>query len=322
MSRDAYNDEGTENVAKNWKAVAYFAEFGSILDDLAPNGKISFDALMDSPSLPAVAVSTKKKHLRDFIQQKPEYLEKITGLFPKADTIIDLVEKKAGRITEDSLDQANLLCRDIVVSIAQPILEDFIRRSLDQYLDAETQQVNVPIAALTQFLLEEYSEFSRGAGNGLVSIAGKINELLLARAMLNAGLMLGRDFKMTGTDSDGDIVIHAHAGTQENLGVEVKSYHARERLLRGLQDVRSPKIGVGFFKNAAEFNPQRTVTLLQAQPAAIYMPAATLSLLDPKSAQQKTNDKVAFDSKLYRPLERYVSDVSSYVKTGILPHFG
>ncbi len=255
--------------------------------------------------------------MRAFLKANPIYLQKVSGFFPAADTIVDLVEHKIGPVGELNLVQANRESRLIVEDIARPKLLKFVQDSLG----AKVQSGNITftLSELMSFLIDDFSEFQRQAGNGLVSVAGKLNEELLVRALFNSGLELGSDFLRTGQNSDGDIVVRSNAGTKENLGVEIKSYHARERLLRGLQDVSGNKVGVGYFQDAKEFNFKRSQTLLQAQPSAIYMPQSTLDHVDAKSRALTTNSKIAFQSALYRPLERFATDMAHYVKTGQLP---
>lgn len=295
--------------------------FREQLSSLPVGAKVAYRELMGSEELPTVSEATKKRHLRDFIEQNPQYLRAITGFYPKPETIIDLVELELGPVTELNLDEANIRCSRIVNELTAPMVQSFIREGLSGFIDAASQRISIELDEITAFLIEDFSDFMRSAGNGLVSIAGQLNEKLLFRAMGNAGMKAGHDFTKTGTDSEADLIIHSHAGTKENLSVEVKSYHARERLLRGLQDIREPKIGVGFFKDKSEFNPGRTETLLQAGPAAIYMPKNTLSQLHPDSLRITTNAKAAFGSRLYRPIEQFVSDMKGFNASGALPRY-
>lgn len=298
-------------------AANYFAPYRALLDALAPGQTVDLDQLLKAEGLPAVSIATRKKYLRELVQEMPEYLEKIVGFYPSVDTVIDLVELRFGKVVEQQLDASNQRCREIVEKVARPIVHRFVGTSLANHISGTT--VSLSLDELMEFLLEEFVEFQRGAGNGLVSIAGSMNEALLMRAMTNAGLRRGMDFDKTGSNSEADILVRSRVGTKDSLGVEVKSYHARERLLRGLRDINGLKVGVGYFKDPSEFNPARSVTLLQADPAAIYMPDATLQQLEPKARQITTNSKIAFQSRLYRPLERFVSDMAHYVRAGNLP---
>lgn len=301
--------------------VSYPEVFAKIFLDARPNRKMTLQEVLGDPRLPSVSLGTKKAHLRSYIEQNPSDLKHVTGLIPKPETVIALVESEIGSIVEKNLDAANLRCSEVVNSIARPIVDDFVREGLSQCFDPSKDEFKVPAPVLIQFLLEDFTGHLKAAGNGLVSIAGSLNEKLLHRAMINTGMQLNRDFSVTGTDSDGDIVIHTSAGSRAPLGVEVKSYHARERLLRGLKDVKEPKVGVGYFKDPSEFNHGRTITLLQAKPAAIYMPLRTLSNVEAAARAATTNEKIAYGSALYRPLERFVTDMQHYAATGELPRY-
>lgn len=300
--------------------INYPEAFCELLDAVPAGSRIPFRNIASASQF-NVTVDTVKKHFKTFIDENPSYLSRITGFFPKPETIIALVEQEIGLIAETNLDLANVRSSEIVKGIARPIVEEFIHDGLSGNVNSTSGYIQIGTDTLTDFLIEDFSEFLRSAGNGLVSIAGGLNELLLIRAMQNAGMQLGEDFIRTGKDSKADIIVHSSVGTRDNLAIEVKSYHARERLLRGLQDIPVPKIGVGFFKDAAEFNPARTRTLLQAQPAAIYMPRATLDHLPNESRNIKTVERAAFESSLYRPLEQFVTDMQAFNASGVLPKY-
>lgn len=297
----------------------YHKLFEEIISALPESQCISIGDLFSSPGIPTVSDNTKKKHLKSLISLKPELLEKVTGFYPSPETIIDLVEARFGKVIESNIDASNQSCREIVQGIARPIVEEFVKESLADHIN--DNRISIELNQFLIFLFEEFIEFSRGAGNGLVSIAGSINELLLIRAMRNSGMTEQADFTRTGTESEADIVIHSRAGSRMNLGVEVKSYHARERLLRGLQDITGNKVGAGFFKDPKEFNAKRTKTLLQARPAAIYMPRTTLEKLDSDAISLTTNETIAFRSLLYRPLERFVTDMKHFNEHEALPTY-
>lgn len=301
--------------------INYDGAFRELLDALPDGQRLAFHDLTASLPFKSVGADTVKKHFKTFIDENAAYLSRITGFYPKPETIIALVEQQIGPITETNLDLANVESSKIVDGVAHPMVKQFIREGLSAGLDQEGRNIAIGIDALTDFLIGDFSDFLRSAGNGLVSIAGSLNELLLLRALENAGMESRKHFTRTGKGSQADIIIHSTAGARTNLSVEVKSYHARERLLRGLQDIVVPKIGVGYFKDPAEFNPGRTKTLLQAQPSAIYMPRATLDRLSDESKNIKTTETAAYESSLYRPLEQFVTDMKAFNATGKLPKF-
>lgn len=301
--------------------IDYEKLFRHALQGASEENRLSFHEIESISESRSVSKQTIKNHFKTFIDENPEYLSRVTGFYPKPDTIISIVEAELGPILEGNLDQSNVRCSEIVMGVARPIVEDFIRDGLCEYMDSSVGRVSIGLGKLTDFLMEDFTEFVRSAGNGLVSIAGGLNESLLIKAMENAGMKSKVHFTRTGKDSKADIIIHSSAGAKDNLSVEVKSYHARERLLRGLQDINVPKIGVGFFKDPSEFNPARTRTLLQAQPAAIYLPKATLDKLPEASRVTEVKEKAAYDSFLYRPLERFVTDMLGFSERGVLPAY-
>lgn len=302
-------------------ATDYFAAFTSLLSPLLANaGTISIDKLFADPLLGNVSKATKLKHLKTFISGQATYVGIVEGVLPDDATLLKAIEQRIGApISERNVVQANNACMGIVMSATRPVVETFVRESLSQYISGGN--LNAPMSDLLDFLIDDYSSFSRGSGNGLVSIAGRMNENLLQACLEHAGLIKGTDFKRTGKNSEGDIIIHSHAGNRVNLGIEVKSHHARERLLRGLDNVSGSKVGAGYFVDPAEFGPGRTRTLLQTHAAAIYMPASTLGQLDPQARGLTTNVTIAFGSRFYRPLEQFATDMRVYSKTGVLPRY-
>ena len=75
---------------------------------------------------------------------------------------------------------------DIVNAIAKPILENYLVTSLDKNITNGNVSISIP--KLMDFLQLEFTEFLSSSGNGLQSIAGALNEHLLQKAMLNAGM--------------------------------------------------------------------------------------------------------------------------------------
>jgi hypothetical protein len=87
---------------------------------------------------------------------------------------------------------------------------------------------------LANFMYEDYSEFLLASGNGVVSIAGRLNEEILLRAMENSGLRREREMDRTGNRGEGDLLVYSSAPKKPKLCCEVKSYKARERFLRAV----------------------------------------------------------------------------------------
>lgn len=179
--------------------------------------------------------------------------------------------------------------------------------------------LNIPVQSIIDFLQDDYADFMAKSGNGLVSIAGSVNEHLLDRVLKNHGMVEEDDYRKTGKNSEADFIVYSSSKSQ--LGIEVKSYHARERLLRGLQDITGDKVGFGYFIDPSEFNEHRTRTLLQSGAAAIYMPKRTLDLVDPSAKSQITTQRISLNSKFYRPFEQFATDMKHFCTTGQLPAY-
>ncbi len=298
----------------------YHGVFTTALENLGAGQTIWLDELLNLPDLPQTSRATKKKHLRTLVEAQPQLLEKIKGLYPSADTVINLVQlQHNAQVVEANLDLSNQRAAAIIRRLGRPVFDRFVSENLAEHIDG--QNISLTRTQLMDFLLEDFTEFMKGAGNGLVSIAGTLNERLLIRALENGDLVKERHFTKTGTNGQADLIIHSNARNHPNLGVEIKSYHARERLLRGLQDITGSKIGVGFFKDHREFNVERTITLIQTQAAAIYMPRSTLELIDPEARIRTVNVVGAVGSKFYRPIEQFVTDMTYFYNHGSLPAY-
>jgi hypothetical protein len=263
-----------------------------------------------------VSATTVKKHLRAFLEENLEAIPRVIGFYPSAEAIISLAEQRAGDATPENLFAVNLECKSIVDSITKPKHQKFINALFAEFIESDGATIRIPSRNLLELLYEDYVKFVHETDNGVVSIAGALNEGILIRGLTRAGLILGESLKKTGKDSEGDLQIEHRGRTTKIMFCEVKSYAARERLLRGLQDIRQPfKIGVGFFNNPSEFNPDRTRTLLAADPSAIYMPDGTLARLSEASATQTTRNQ----DRLYRPLSSFVPDMVAFSASGNLP---
>ena len=299
--------------------VNYHKEFETLLSPHRAAGtSVSAAELFSLPQLGTASSKTKRGHLKKFLDSDITYLGTVQGILPSVDVVIELAAKHLGApVSEGNVVEANRACAAIVTKAAGPVVEEFVRSGLGPYISEDSLQISVH--ELMEFLVGEFAAFTKGAGNGLVSVAGALNERLLVRCLLEKGLKKDEDFRQTGTESEGDVVIHTKVAAKTNLGVEIKSYHARERLLRGLRDIDRPKVGAGYFVDPSEFNPQRTILLLQTNAAAIYMPAETLAKLDSKAAGMTTNDTIAFGFRFYRPIERFASDMEHFVQAGNLP---
>lgn len=289
--------------------INYWQHFFEILENLESNILVEdlaekFDATK----------ATVTKKLKEYLRYYPDHIPKVIGFYPSYEAIIDLAEKRIGALNKTNIFEINMACKSIVDSITWPKHEHFIKSSLQELNALTDNTVTIDFNELAQFMYDDYSDFLVGSGNGLVSIAGRMNEEILLRALETVGLVRDKDFKRTGTNSVADIQFYG--AKHITLYCEVKSYKARERFLRGLRDIPyADKIGVGFFLDPKEFNPTRTKTLLAAQPKAIYLPDETYNLLPAASKESKTVEQ----HYLYRQLSRFVDDMAYFVKTGTLP---
>ncbi len=291
----------------------YFKKFDELLSSV--HAPIEADSIYSNFKVDS---KTIKKHLRLYLDENTSAIGRVIGIYPSSDTVIRIAETICGRVSGANVSIINVECKRIIDEITLPKHAAFLATFFDQFADPVTAQVCIDKTKVISFLYEEYVGFVHEADNGLVSIAGTLNEKILIQGLRNIGLIEDKDFRKTGKNSEADLQVEHSGATTKILFCEVKSYAARERLLRGLQDIKSnEKVGVGFFKNPAEFNPERTTTLLDAHPRAIYMPNDTHSKLHRDSARQTT----AQQDRLYRPLSDFFTDMRFFVKNGALPKY-
>jgi hypothetical protein len=289
----------------------YFSRIAAFL--AARDGTVEVEEIL---ALFDVGSSTVKKYLKQYLDSHPADIPRVVGFYPAAETVISLAEQEIGPVNGGNLSSINLRCKQTIDAITKPKHRKFLDAFLNEYL-APDGTVIVSKDALVDFIYDEYIDFVHESDNGIVSIAGSMNEKILVRGFENAGLRIGNDFRKTGSNSEGDLQIeYRGANVTKILYCEVKSYAARERLLRGIQDIPHPeKIAVGFFIDADEFNPARTQTLLAAGPLAIYMPDTTFTKLDHRSVAQTTLRQ----DRLYRPLSMFINDMVHFKNHGTLP---
>lgn len=293
---------------------SYVSEIAAFL--AAHSGPVEIEEIL---ALFSVGPATVKKYLKQYLDQSPADIPRVIGFYPAAETVISLAEQEVGLVGPGNLSSINLHCKQTIDAITKPKHRKFLDAFLNDYLDSDGK-IGISKNVLVDFLYKDYVDFVHESDNGIVSIAGSLNEKILIRGFTNAGLQLGTDFRKTGTNSEGDLQVeHRGANVTKILYCEVKSYAARERLLRGIQDIPHPdKVAVGFFINADEFNPTRTQTLLAAGPLAIYMPDDTYQKLHSDSVKQTT----VRQDRLYRPLSMFINDMVYFKNCGALPAFG
>lgn len=278
--------------------------------------------LEDIEALFDVSYQTVRNKIKRAMAEDASLRGRIAGVFPDTSTILDEVESDIGPIQGSNLVIANLKSSALVGGWSKSFAEHFCKKSLGHRYNTATGQVTLTFDELRTELLTPYEKYLVQSGNGLVSIAGTLNQSLLVRALRNSGLVDEGDhpqFRETGTKSEGDIQIyHSSARSRKTLSVEAKSYAARERLLRGMADIPPPKVGVGFFNDATEFGRDR-VTLLatSAQASALYMPDSTLTDLTLAARAVEFPGS----GRICRSLEReFVPDMQAFVTNGAITH--
>lgn len=252
-------------------------------------------------------------------KRRPDLVGKVVDIVPPAEVVIRLVRQQIAEVNGDNVMDFNSRCRQVIAATVLSRNRQYIKallRRLGLSDDAGTLTGHEEV--LINALLDEetgIADHLKAMSNGLVSLAGGVNEAILMLGLENQGLIFERDFTRTGKNSVADFVIYGPERRQ-SMYVEVKSFKARERLLRGLQDIHYPdKIGVGFFTDPSEFNDDRTVTLLAAGPLAIYMPDSTLAAVSAEAKRRVTRQ----GNVLYRGLSTFFRDMAAYNNAGQLP---
>lgn len=250
---------------------------------------------------------SEKEMLDSLFTRFPDLIRRTEGYLPRTEAVMAIVAHRLGEpITSQNLERANECCSQLVSEVSAPRLRKFIR---------ETVTDNGALKPLTEaeliaFLVGPYAQYAKAASSGLVSRAGSLNEGLIRQA-LEADQVKALK---TGTEGNADVQIVApELSPPQTLNVEIKSYGARERLLRGLQDCNTPKVGVGFFNKASEFNSSRTSQLLGTNASAIYLPASTYAALEQTTKERQNAQGGVF----YRPLNQFGTDMKAFSRAGV-----
>lgn len=298
----------------------------------AENPKYSYEVLFESwfASVPQgdcgdfedlrmrfrVSEDTVRKHLNDYLSRNSDSLLKLRGFLPSAKVLLELVSTELGTAVDGAnLEQANSACKRLVDRLVRPLHEELLKSALEPLI-AAGHSPEVLLNKIVAFVFDDYQDFAAQSANSTVSIGGSLNESLLAMALASEGLTEGTDFFRTGRSSSADIKIEGHPG-KKPLWVEVKSYHARERLLRGLRDIsEDEKVGVGFFKDPSEFNERAVDALVNKGGAwAVYLPGETLA----KVVQESRDKHSPKAGLLLRPLSQFPAEMRVYRQTGTFP---
>jgi hypothetical protein len=262
------------------------------------------DELLD---LHEVKSTAEKEALDHLFTAFPDLIHRTEGYLPGTDAVMAIVAHRlAEPITSQNLENANACCSDLVNEVAAPRLLRFIRETLTEGAGLKS----LSEAELVQFLIGPYGQYAKSASAGLVSRAGNLNEGLVRQALKAEHVTALR----TGAEGNADVQIVAPSlSPPQTLNVEIKSYGARERLLRGLQDCNTPKVGVGFFNKASEFNGSRTSLLLGTNASAIYLPSPTYVALDQTTKERQNAQGGVF----YRRLSEFGPDMKAFAQTGV-----
>ncbi len=249
-----------------------------------------------------------KDNLDSLFEHFPRLLLSTEGYLPRSLAMMAIVADRLGvPIKSENLSAANEVCSEVVNEVMGPRLRRFVRETLGS--DGHVAPLGED--GLISFLTGPYAQFAKAEANGLVSRAGSLNEALVREAIKAAGLL---DAIQTGTEGNADIqIVTKSMNPPQILSIEVKSYGARERLIRGLHDCKAPKVGVGFFNKSSEFNSDRTSLLLATNASAIYLPELTLSGLDGVTRARQNSHGGQF----YRPLGRFGSDMKQFAHIGV-----
>lgn len=268
----------------------------------------------DFSAIAQLSASTAQATFEKVISAEPRLFALTKEFLPQVECMMDIIELEMGQsISSQNLDEVNQICSGLVEGVLKPRLSRFLNDALPNHVNSDGKYV-LSVDEMLEFLMGDYQVFNKAQGAGLVSRAGGYNEGILKRALSNSGLVEGVQFQRTGQQGNGDMAIYCRATTpNEALWVEIKSYGARERLLRGLQDCIEPKVGVGFFNKAGEFNPRRTIQLMKTQALAIYMPRKTFEALHQDSIKMKN----VHQSPFYRPLDEFVPNIAEFASKGV-----
>jgi hypothetical protein len=250
---------------------------------------------------------TDKEALDRLFEKFPDLIGYTEGYLPRTDAVMAIVSHRLqAEISSQNLALANECCSALVTEAMAPRLRRFIRETLAG--DGGVSPLNED--ELVAFLTGPYAQYAKSVSAGLVSRAGTLNEGLVREALKAEQVTALK----TGTEGNADVqIVAADVNPPQTLNVEIKSYGARERLLRGLQDCNTPKVGVGFFNRASEFNARRTSQLLGTNASAIYLPEATYAQLD-QTTQARQN---AQGGVFYRPLGRFGADMKTFSRSGV-----
>ena len=249
-----------------------------------------------------------------FFSVYPCLAEVIEDYVPPAPVLIALAERNLGvAVSANTMETVRAEVQRIVGTAR--IRQHDVRLSdiLAPYIIGNN--ISGPAVDILVRIRQEYVRFTVGIANSDIVIAGRIHELIPALALESAGLIPGQDFDTPPKKLRlGDIRVHNKA-QKAQLAAEIKSLAARERFKRGLEEIKGPKVGLGFFNDPTEFTADASSAMINQGVLAVYMPAATLQSLSSPLRQYVNSNQRPF----FRPLSQYPRDMHNFVTTGTLP---
>lgn len=289
----------------------YFIPMHTLLVQLQSQGhKTNVSQVVNSVG--TMFLGTKKAET--FFSVYPCLAEVIEDYVPPAPVLIALAERNLGvAVSANTMETVRAEVERIVDTTR--ISQHNVRLSDIAAPYIVGNNIGGPAADVFTLIREKYVPFTVGIANSNIVIAGRIHELIPSLALESAGLIPGQDFDTPPKKLRlGDIRVHNKA-QKAQLATEVKSLAARERFKRGLEEIKGPKVGLGFFNDPTEFTADASSAMINQGVLAVYMPAATLQSLSSPLRQYVNSNQRPF----FRPLSQYPQDMHNFVTTGMLP---
>ena len=246
----------------------------------------------------------------------PCLAEFVPDLQPSADLLVTLGERNVGgEIRPELMVTAREEINRIGDEWATRWKKELVRQLFLPNVD-DKQQVTVSLDALIP-LLDRYEQHLKSLQQRGISIAGRVHELVVARALESVGLTESTDaggFYRPTKDKQtrGDIVVTSQKVYGAAYRTEVKSLAARERFHTGISSLDgNRRIGLGFFTDPDEFNVSGANTLAGLA-RAVYLPATTYAKLT-SAVRDRQNSQ---GRPLFRPVEQYPLDMLAWSRDG------
>jgi len=249
-----------------------------------------------------------------FFRVYPCLSEAIESYVPPATVLVALAERNLGiSVSANNMEQVRAEVEQIVDATRTQQNERELETILAPYISGN--QIAGPINDIFRLVREQYVPFTVRLSNADIVIAGRIHEVIPAKALESVGLTRGQDFDTPPKRlKQGDIRVH-NQSQKAQLATEVKSLAARERFKRGLEEIKGLKVGLGFFNDPTEFTADGASSLINQGVLAVYMPVQTLQALSSTLKSFLNSNQRPF----FRPLSQYPQDMYNFVSAGALP---